>query len=592
MSNATNNSLEVYEEETEHRNWFLRLLTNRIVYALHLFSYASVNGLLIMIWLVSWRFTGLTFFWPFYSLFGWGFGLGFHALTYNMYNDKSEYLTYIREQSPYIMTFTYHTFFYISINLFLFLINLIDLTFIWFTWSLGMWGIAYIYHALGYFTWNKIFDNQWKKLRPKHDDFSKKRLKHEIIVKIGNFWMLLVHLTYYIVTFIIINVYVFVGTGLGELAVLIIAEIFISWGIFLAWHAFGYVLFYHVEAIKAVVKGFILHITFYVILNVQIVMGYFIFSRYYELFPWEAIIYLLLISAIAILIHGILTTKWDYILDNAQIKVRIKYGEGLDKDDVHSIAKRVLFWRWSLVTHILIYLVALVIIGVNLVDQGIDLLVLIHPAMGWLVAVAFHGAIYMVIVKPIKGFYSYTAVLHLTVYIVVCIYLVILNVIFIPGVPWSLFPILGWGIGVGIHLIIMYLTRERKMIEKEKRSTKEMFWKWSFIIHFFIYIICLVIIGTALSIGGQNLLLLIHPTMGWLIAIAFHGAIYIIVKKPIKGVLSWSAFLHLAVYIVVSIYLVILNVIFSPEFPWSAIAIAGWGIGIGLHWLLAYLTKK
>ncbi len=581
------------DEEIEvHRNWFLRFLTNRIVYALHLFTYASVNGLLIVIWLVSWRFTGLTFFWPFHPLFGWGFGLGFHALTYIMYNDKSEYLTYVREQSPYIMTFIYHTFFYISINLYLFLINLIDLTFIWFTWSLGMWGIAYGYHALGYFTWNKIFDDQWKKLRPMHEDFSKKRLKHEIIVKIGNFWMLLVHLTYYIVTFIIVNIYVFVGTGLGELAVLIIAEIFLSWGIFLAWHAFGYILFYHVEAIKAVVKGFILHITFYVLLNVQIVMGYLIFSRYYALFPWEAIIYLLLLSAIGILIHALITTKWDYFLENTQAKVRIKYGEDFDKDDVRSIAKNVLFWRWSLVTHFLIYIVALIIIGINLAEQSIDLLVLVHLAFGWLIGVAFHGAIYFIVLRPVKGFFSYTALLHLIVYIVTSIYLVILNVIFVPGAPWSLIAILGWGIGVGIHLLIMYTTRKRKIIEKEKISTKEMFLKWSFIIHFFIYIICLVIIGIALAIQGENLLLLIHPTMGWLIGIAFHGAIYIIVKKPIKGFLFWSAFLHLTVYIVVSIYLVILNVIFSPGFPWSAIAIAGWGIGIGLHLLLAYLTKK
>ncbi len=581
------------DEEIEvHKNWFLRFLTNRIVYALHLFTYIMVNGLLITIWLVSWRFTGLTFFWPFHPLFGWGFGLGFHTLTYIMYNDKSEYLTYIREQSPYIMTFTYHTFFYISINLYLFLINLIDLTFIWFTWSLGMWGIAYGYHAIGYFTWNKIFNAQWNKLRLTHEEFSKKRLKHEIIVKIGNFWMLLVHITYYIVTFIIINVYVFVGTGLGELAVLIIAEIFLSWGIFLAWHAFGYVLFYHVEAIKAVLKGFILHITFYILLNVQIVMGYLIFSRYYELFPWEAIIYLLLLSAVGILIHALLTVKWEYFLERAQSKVRIQYAEQYHDDDVRLIAKRIIFWRWSLVTHFLIYLVSLVIIGIYIANQGLDLLLLIHPAMGWLIGIAFHAAIYYVYLNRVKGFFAITALLHTPVYIITSIYLVILNVVFLPGAPWSLFPILGWGIGLGIHLLIMYITRISKTKEKEKRSTKVLFWKWSFIIHFFIYIICLVIIGVALEIGGQNLLLLIHPTMGWLIGIAFHGAIYIVVKRPIKGFLNWSAFLHLIGYIVVSIYLVILNVFFSPEFPWSAIAIAGWGIGIGLHIILAYITKK
>ena len=168
---------------------------------------------------------------------------------------------------------------------------------------------------------------------------------------------------------------------------------------------FGYILFYHVEAIKAVVKGFILHITFYLLLNVQIVMGYLIFSRYYALFPWEAIIYLLLLSAIGILIHALITTKWDYLLEKAQTKVRMKYGEDIHKDDVRLLAKRVIFWRWSLVTHFLIYLVSLVIIGVNIANRGLDLLILIHPAMGWLIGVAFHAAIYYKVLKPVKGFF-------------------------------------------------------------------------------------------------------------------------------------------------------------------------------------------
>jgi len=29
-----------------------------------------------------------------------------------------------------------------------------------------------------------------------------------------------------------------------------------------------------------------------------------------------------------------------------------------------------------------------------------------------------------------------------------------------------------------------------------------------------------------------------------------------------------------------------------PEFAWSAIAIGGWGIGLGFHILLAYLAKN
>jgi hypothetical protein len=141
----------------------------------------------------------------------------------------------------------------------------------------------------------------------------------------------------------------------------------------------------------------------------------------------------------------------------------------------------------------------------------------------------------------------------------------------------------------------MYITMESKEIKKEEApsvSKGVLFWKWSFIIHLFIYFTVLVIIGITLAAGGKNLLLLLHPTFGWLIGVAGHWSIYFIVQKPIKGFLSYTAFLHLTIYIVTSIYLVILNIVFAPEFPWSPIAIGGWGIGIGLHLLLAYLSKK
>ncbi|MFX1310321.1 MAG: 2TM domain-containing protein [Promethearchaeota archaeon] len=619
MSEILEAYIKEVKEKPKEKNWLVKVLTNRSFFVIHGFLYLSVNGFLIMIWLLSLQFTGLVFFWPFHSLFGWGFGVGFHALSYVMYNDKSEYLTYIRQQSRYIMTFVYHAFFYISINLYLFLLNLIDLRFIWFTWTLGYWGIFFGYHALGFFTWNKIFNKQWKKLRPKYQDYSKKRLKSKIKYKIGNFWILLIHLTYFIVTYIIVNVYVFVGTGLGEIERLIILDIFISWGIYLVWHAFAYLLYYHVGILKSVVKGLLLHISIYSIVNGQL---------YYRNIEFEDVfsilIYFMLLWGIGVVIHTIIAIKWTSIMEKEQAKVLAKY-EGreikqiekfwsgfsteelpqeeilpkiktiLDKDEIRSLAKGILFWRWSFITHIIIYITGLIIIGINLTALGINLIILIHPIMGWLIGVAFHGAFYYVFQKPIKGFLNYTAFLHFIVYIVTCTYLVILNFLFTPGIPWSLIAILGWGIGIGIHIILMYITRESREIKKEEVpyvSKSILFWKWSFIIHLFIYITCLIIIGISLVTGGENLLLLIHPTMGWMIGLAAHWSIYFIIQKPIKGFFSYTALFHLTIYVVTSIYLVILNAVFSPEFPWSAIAISGWGIGIGLHLLLAYLTKN
>ncbi|MBY9006900.1 MAG: 2TM domain-containing protein, partial [Candidatus Lokiarchaeota archaeon] len=49
--------------------------------------------------------------------------------------------------------------------------------------------------------------------------------------------------------------------------------------------------------------------------------------------------------------------------------------------------------------------------------------------------------------------------------------------------------------------------------------------------------------------------------------------------------------IHIGAYIPTSIFLVVANIIFFPEFLWSVIAIAGWGVGLGLHLLIANLTK-
>ena len=42
----------------------------------HALAYATVNILLIAIWLS----TGAAFFWPVFPIFGWGIGLAFHVL--------------------------------------------------------------------------------------------------------------------------------------------------------------------------------------------------------------------------------------------------------------------------------------------------------------------------------------------------------------------------------------------------------------------------------------------------------------------------------------------------------------------------------
>ena len=84
-------------------------------------------------------------------------------------------------------------------------------------------------------------------------------------------------------------------------------------------------------------------------------------------------------------------------------------------------------------------------------------------------------------VEEIKGFYG-----NLTAYIVVNIGLMVLNLVTSPEYLWFFWPLLGWGIGVAVHGMVVFnympfLGKDweeqkiKEFMEKEKQSRND--WK-------------------------------------------------------------------------------------------------------------------
>jgi len=67
----------------ERREEAIKRLKAKSDFRAHLLVYVLVNALLIGIWAVS----GAGFFWPIFSILGWGIGLAFHA--YGVYGSKT-----------------------------------------------------------------------------------------------------------------------------------------------------------------------------------------------------------------------------------------------------------------------------------------------------------------------------------------------------------------------------------------------------------------------------------------------------------------------------------------------------------------------
>ncbi|MBD3229750.1 MAG: hypothetical protein GF329_16330 [Candidatus Lokiarchaeota archaeon] len=425
-------------------NPVISLLTNRLVFFLHLFAYLAVSGLNTLIWAIA---SPRSIFWPFYQMFGWGFAVGLHVITYLMFNDYTEYLTKVRKSSTFNILFIYHAFLYISINVFLLIIDLLYTRALFFYYPLIFWGIAVGFHATGFFLYPATLERELKGLKKTYLDYSDKKLTSMANSKIANFWILLMHVSYYIVANIWMYA-VFFLTPIGDTYTPV--ETTIVWGLLVGVHTFSYLLYYYVENITRIVKGFLIHLAFYGVVNGWLIYEYFTTpsNRFWPL-------YSLVIWGAGIFIHLFVVYKWGYFKESAVKRVKSLNPE-LGKYELDSKANTLAFWQWSFVAHIAIWAIGIVTIGIEFVIAGIAIGFLINPIMGWLIAVSIHGAIFFIVFKDIEGFFRTTAIIHLFVYVTTGIYLVILNAM-TSAFPWSAIALGGWGIAIGLHLILAYV---------------------------------------------------------------------------------------------------------------------------------------
>ena len=115
---------------------------------LHIFLYSSVMGLLVLIWTIQVSMQGLMFFWPMHAMFGWGFGCGLHLILFLSYHDKVGFLSRIRQRPYFGAIFITHAWFYLSISIYLIILNVLYSEFPWSVFAIMGWGIGFGYHVI------------------------------------------------------------------------------------------------------------------------------------------------------------------------------------------------------------------------------------------------------------------------------------------------------------------------------------------------------------------------------------------------------------------------------------------------------------
>jgi hypothetical protein len=435
-------------------------LAHRIVFALHAFAYISVSLLLAIIWLVTTGMTGITFFWPFYPMFGWGFGIGFHLIAYLMYNDKIEYLARVRRMSVFNILFVFHAWFYLSVNTFLMIINL---TFtpnnLFFIWSVILWGIGFAFHAVGFFTWETYTSKETQKIKRLHPEYSEKRVASIANSNIVQFWLLIIHISYFAVT----NILFYLGDYIPYLDVsgmTLIDTIYgsIAWGILLGIHALEYYFFVmKTEKGKSIWKSLYLHIAAYAALNLFLIVYQFTRST---IMVW--IHYPLILWGLVLALHLFVSLRWDQFVNAAKDLMERQIIESLEEFELRKEAIKFLFIEFELIAHILIYIGTMILLAIQFSIQGIDMILLIYPIFGWLIAISINASFLWIFYTQESSFLRATAVIHIMVYIPTSILLVMINILFVPRILWSVIAMAGWGIGLGLHILLAYLLTQKE----------------------------------------------------------------------------------------------------------------------------------
>ncbi|TXT67735.1 MAG: conserved membrane protein of unknown function [Promethearchaeota archaeon] len=416
-----------------------------IILVIHLFAYAAVMGLLVLLYFLAMGATGITFFWPIYPILGWGIGVGIHALIYGIYYAVTPFLAKLKTQSPFKILFIFHAWVYGMVNLIVFFGNISILglfNVIYFYWPLLLWGIGLGIHGLGYITWDKKLEKEKAKLMREEAGITEDKARKISTFKLVIFYLLIAHIIYFIVAQVLIYALFFpIDLVDGILSSIL-------WGVAVIIHAFGYYIYFYQKSIEAVKKGVIIHAAFYIGYNPLNIIRGLVIQPIDTVSPFIS----LLFWGIFLAFHAYVAMKYKQLKEKAETSLNEK-AKDVDPKEIQAKIKWFVAWKWSFLGHMVIYVVGLIAITITIFVLSLDIAILPVVALGWLIGLSAHYSLYWILMFRARNALKWTFRIHLHVYIPACVDMVVLNLL-TGGFPWSPIGILGWGIGIGVHYIL------------------------------------------------------------------------------------------------------------------------------------------
>ncbi|MFO8019716.1 MAG: 2TM domain-containing protein [Promethearchaeia archaeon] len=162
----------------------------------------------------------------------------------------------------------------------------------------------------------------------------------------------------------------------------------------------------------------------------------------------------------------------------------------ISETELRKVAKRRVQFRKSVSVHFALFLIVnllLVVINYLSIEGDINLqnFWVLYPIFGWLIGVMIHLTAYFLYINEVKPLAKRILIFHIVAYIFTNILLIIVNLITNPAIFWVLFPLIFWGAGLVVHIVIYFLylqegaekgvegkSRKEKAIEREMQRIK------------------------------------------------------------------------------------------------------------------------
>jgi len=130
---------------------------------------------------------------------------------------------------------------------------------------------------------------------------------------------------------------------------------------------------------------------------------------------------------------------------------------GFSEESLRRIALRKVNFRMSVKIHISVFITVCIFLTIiNLVFTHMFWWV-IFPIFGWLIGLAEHITSYIIYARGVYPSAKRGVIYHSVAYIFVMLFLFVIDEFFTPSFYWAQFPGFFWGTGLIIHLVTYYI---------------------------------------------------------------------------------------------------------------------------------------